>query len=119
MTVRRWTVAALCLWSAAAHAADPQGRYFIMGPGKAPCRDFVAAKENAADQLYASWVTGYLTAINERMPDTYSIGGTTTGEQLMQGLEKFCRKNPDQLFAAAAEALVRALEPQRLRAPAP
>jgi len=110
-------IAVLCLWAAAGQAADGDGRYFILGPGKAPCHDFIAAKEGAGDHLYASWMTGYLTAINETRPDTYSIGGIVTGDQIMLGLENYCRRNPDQLFATAAESLVRALEPHRLAAP--
>lgn len=112
--IARCVALALCLVTAAAEAADGRGRYFIMGPGKAPCRDFVAAKDAAGDHLYASWLTGYLTAVNELAPETYSIGGAVTGDQIMQAVGDFCRQNPDQLFAVAAESLVRALKPGRL-----
>jgi hypothetical protein len=113
-----WLIGAAIMVLAAtqAGATDEAGRYFIMGPGKAPCAEFIAAKAKGTDNLYASWITGYLTAINEKSADTYSITGVVTGDQIMLGLEDYCRKNPDRLFAVAAEALTQALTPQRLRA---
>ncbi len=105
----------MALLTTQAQATDEAGRYFIMGPGKAPCAEFIAAKAKGTDHLYASWVTGYLTAINEKSADTYSVSGTVTGDQIMLGLEDYCRNNPDRLFAVAAEALTQALIPQRQR----
>jgi hypothetical protein len=113
----RWVaaVAFSTLLANEAAATDASGRYFIMGPGKSACAEFVGAKAKGTDHLYASWVTGYLTAINQQSADTYSVTGNVTGDQIMKGLEDYCQKNPDRLFAVAAEALAQALAPQRLR----
>lgn len=102
-----------------AGATDQQGRYFMMGPGQSACRDFVTALERQDAMVFAAWVSGYMTAMNLALPDTYSIGGHSNDEQLMRSLGNWCQANPDQLFGTAALRLVQGLKANRLRLPPP
>ena len=116
---RTAAILVLVLVAGPGSATDQQGRYFMMGPGQAVCRDFVAAIQQQDAIVYAAWLSGYMTALNLALPDTYHIGGRSTDDQLMQGLTDWCQANPDQLFGAASLTLVQSLKPNRLRQPPP
>src|SRR5262249_35896969 len=100
------TAAVALLLANPAGSTDAQGRHFMMGLGQSPGRDFVAAIERHDAMIFAAWVSGYMTAMNLALPDTYSIGGRSNDDQLMRSLGNWCQANPDQPFGMAALKLV-------------
>jgi hypothetical protein len=59
---------------------DAEGGYGVYGFGGESCGRFVEARRDRQDPnswswvIYMGWVTGYLSAVNGRMPDTLVSG---------------------------------------------
>ena len=118
-------------------ASDSKGRYFAYGVGQKTCEDYVKFREKrlevlekheryTKDELYEivdkiveHWIAGFITAHDFYVTDTYDVAAQTTMDDLKARLEKSCRNNPKQYFAAAVVTLVQELHPQRLKADAP
>jgi hypothetical protein len=116
------------------YAMDGKGRYFAYGVGQRSCEDYVKFREKrletleqheryTKDELYEivdkiveHWIAGFLTAHNFYVTDTYDLAGKTTMDDLKSRLEKSCRANGKQFFAAAVVTLVQELHPQRVKA---
>ena len=90
--------------------------YAIRGEGNFNCPDYVAARQTNNAKLYSSisWVQGFITGVNYQyaLPeDTDSfIGRDLTAASLVTWLETYCRANPQDYLADAAEALVAELK---------
>ena len=118
------------------YAIDGKGRYFAYGVGQKTCEDYVMFREKrlptlekheryTKDELYEivdkiveHWIAGFLTAHNHYVADTYDLVGKATMDDLKARLEKSCRTNGKQYFAAAVIALAQELHPQRVKAEA-
>jgi len=89
--------------------------------GDSTCSTFVAARDegrrgdNRRVNEYADWMAGYLTANSVFVPDTYDILGSSDMNAVLLWLENYCKQNPLNTFAAAAEAVTAALYPKRTR----
>ncbi len=100
----------------AAVAKDKSGAFAVDGAGQRTCQEFTAArKSGSADlQLYAGWVDGYFSAINQFHPDTYDVTPWQTTELLVAQLDKFCTARPAEKFLSAVNALAFLLQQQKL-----
>lgn len=88
-----------------ASAFDSEGKYAVLGFGTKSCG--VWLKERKSELIYTSWITGYLSAVNEYH--------WSEGKDLFEGIDldgiqawidKYCRENPLDKISRAASKLV-------------
>ncbi len=102
------------LGSVGAQAADPNGRYYVVGAGSRSCQEYTAATDQ--QKVYAeTWLAGYITALNRTTTDTYHIVGETTPEQMNTLVAQYCAKNPDIALGIAIHKVIEYLHPNRIR----
>ena len=84
----------------------------IKGEGNFTCPDYVSAKQSNTSKLYSSisWVQGFISGVNYQRAleiDTDSlIGRDYPAASIVRWLENYCRDNPQDYLADAAEALI-------------
>ena len=69
----------------AASAADAEGNYSVIGMGARTCADYTSAPAEAA-MVVGVWVQGYMTALNQALPDVKDVTGGRTDQQLADEL---------------------------------
>lgn len=86
--------------------------YAIRGEGNYSCPDYVSARQTNNAKLYSSisWVQGFMTGVNYQnaLPegsDSFT-GQHMKTASLVTWLENYCRSNPQDYLADAAEALM-------------
>ena len=90
--------------------------YAIRGEGNFNCPDYVSARQTNSAKLYSSvsWVQGFITGVNYQnaLPEDSDsfIGQDLTAASVVTWLENYCRSNPQDYLADAAEALVAELK---------
>jgi hypothetical protein len=99
-----------------ANAANATGHIQVYGFGTQSCGAYSQARQqpaawDAGD--FTSWLGGYISATNHRLLNTYDVAGHTDFKGLLGWLDNYCRANPTENFAGAAEALVIFLYPTR------
>ncbi len=99
-----------------ARAADADGRFVVKGAALTTCEQFTKARAERSQllYLYAAWLEGYLSALNERTPETYDLVAFESTELLVALLDSNCKQRPREPFFNVVRALVRALHPQRV-----
>ena len=84
----------------------------IRGEGNFACPEYVSARQTNNAKLYSSisWVQGFITGVNYQnaLPEGKDsfIGQDLTAASVVTWLETYCRANPQDYLADAAEALV-------------
>ncbi len=108
---------AAALVVAPARAADSEGRFAVKGAGVASCGKFVdlRAEKSKSVFVFVGWLQGYLSAFNQFTDDTYDVVSWERTEILLRAIERYCEKNRDQKFYAAAAGLANSLMPTRLK----
>ena len=76
-----------------AQAADPEGNYAIWGKGQKSCFRYIKDRSAGEDEAYKYFIMGYLTAFNAITPETYSISGSMTLDEIMTWLDDYCKPN--------------------------
>jgi hypothetical protein len=100
----------------AAQAADPNGRFHIVGAGAVTCQQYIDATPE--QRLYAeTWWAGYVTALNRTTADTYHVIGATPTEQVNGMIRELCAASPNERLALAVHKVVERLYPSRQRLP--
>jgi hypothetical protein len=118
-------LAALCIAagaSADALAADANGDFAIRGAGAQSCAALVRAWDERTDDLalYAGWIEGYLTGLNQHLDDTFEIAPWQTAASLLALVRQACANADAQTGVMAVTArLIRELAPARLKAKSP
>ncbi len=85
------------------------------------CGQYVVARDEGRrgdyinQNVFISWVAGYITAYNRQTPDTYSIRGQTDLSAMLLWLENYCKEKPLGTFAYAMALLTNKLHPKRIR----
>ena len=97
--------------SVQAWSSDKDGYYVAHSPP--PCGKYIEARQNGADLWAKWWITGYLTAYNERTPDTVDIAGDTDRTGIYLWLENWCKENPLKTVGNGMDALMVELYPNR------
>jgi hypothetical protein len=91
------------------------GDWAIKGEGNFNCPEYVSAKQSNGAKLYSSitWVQGFITGVNYQralVTDTPSlIGQDFAPASMVRWIENYCRANPQDYLADAAEAFVKEL----------
>ena len=101
------TAAFLAVLPVNALAKDARGIYIVAGAGLDSCGTIV--KEDSGDSylkhLNRQWLLGYITAINLFVYDGKDVSGNTDVQGLYAWAIKYCRENPLDDWANAANAL--------------
>lgn len=103
--------------AAAAQAADAEKRFAIKGVGVAKCSTFVQAYDQRANDgfLFAGWLTGFITVLNQHVPETFDLAPWQTTDVLMLLMRDLCGQKPDEQFYRVAGGLVGLLSKDRLQ----
>lgn len=112
-----WAAALFGVAAISAQAADPDGNFAIKGAGAGTCAQFSAAREQDARDfyIYAGWIDGYVTGLNELDRGTYDLNPWGTTEMVAGMVDSHCRNNPDVSFHVAVRRLVQVLYSDRLQ----
>jgi hypothetical protein len=108
--------AVIALGAGSARAADGQNQFVLRGIGSQSCEQGLAMvqndKQHAAE--LASWVTGYVTALNRVSRGTYDLVPLNDVSTLMQILGGMCQANPKQSIEAVLSQIVQKLSVARV-----
>ncbi len=104
-----------------ARAADGEGRFAVEGVGLADCQRFVEERQKRSNLyfMFGGWLDGYLSAVNEALPETFDVTPWQSTDLLAAMIESHCADHPDDNFAGVARALARRLAQERLREASP
>ena len=79
------------------------------------CSDYAALEDaDSKRRDVASWLTGYLTAHNRLVSETYDFSAWQSPATASALLAQYCAANPDDIVEAAAQALINYLSESRL-----
>ena len=95
-------------------AADLQGRAVVHGG--VPCRLVTEWREKNTDNALVWWLSGWISAHNRLLPDTFDLAGGNM-EAMVRQVEAYCKFNPSSNLGEAGVALVNTLQPNRQKAP--
>ena len=107
---------ALGVLAAPSYAGDADGRYAPKGIGLMPCGQFLQAAEEGKPEaaLAMTWVTGYISAANMILPETYDL--VTWQDGLLPSIiASICQQAPDQPIAVASAEVISAFGASRLQ----
>jgi hypothetical protein len=86
---------------------------FYMAFFTVSCSKYVEARRTHSDEEYEWWLAGYLTGLNNELPNTFNLVGSDDLSGPMLWLEDWCNKNPLKSMAEGAQAFVLELYPKR------
>ena len=109
-------VALASLWPGAGGAADAEGLFVVEGPGRLSCAELAGEPDPATVARTAAWLSGYLSAHNQLLPETFDLTPWQTPATLLALVGQYCAANRDDSVSDAAQHLVRFLAPGRLTA---
>lgn len=117
-----FVAASLVAGSRAALAADKDGRFAVRGVGSNKCSDLTSVidrNDAVAVQLYASWWTGYLSAANRLIGQTFDAVPAIGANETLGLVAVLCRQSKDSLVEVAAHRSLEALNAIRIRDESP
>lgn len=101
-----------------AHAADPEGMFAVKGAGVTPCEKYASDYRSGRESvvLHATWLNGYISALNQVLPQTYDIVSWQDINFLMSYVAEVCERDPSLNFYAAAGQMLTNFRPEAIRA---
>lgn len=107
-------IVALCTQQTAV-SKDVDGEFVVFGIGTSTCGDYISSRRQGSGGMepYRQWLSGYLSAFNLIVVNTYDIMGTNSYQHVIKWLDKFCLANGDESFVNASAALTVSLFPDR------
>lgn len=105
----------LLLLGGGALAKDISGEYAVHGIGGEPCSLFLEARAAGGGRLleYEIWLSGYFSAFNLIVSNTYSIMGDRNMEHFLEALDRYCEAQPGELFIDATSNITMVVYPER------
>lgn len=98
----------LSLCSAAADAAPN-----VYGLGNTSCGSYLSARQlgptSMRAQVYLTWLTGYLTALGQQLPEADEKIARSDPDGWSEWLDNYCHQQPNDSFNEGAYALVKSL----------
>lgn len=107
-------VCAIALAATPALSVDRNGSFAVKGTGRVTCAALTEG-DDAGRRDAAIWLTGYLTAHNRLMQDTFDLATWQSPSALFALAQQYCRANPDANLERAAAELVGFLARTRLK----
>ncbi|TVS00926.1 MAG: peptidoglycan-binding protein [Rhodospirillales bacterium] len=114
-----FVAAGLGLAGLPALSADADGNFAIKGAGVQTCSKFLADWDAAGQNmaLYAGWIEGYATGLNQHTENTYDLIPWQTTDTLLGMMRLYCgEEHGETRFIDRFVALMRDLAPLRLAA---
>lgn len=104
-----------------AWAADAKGNYALRGVGSQECATLVEQlkKDPNGSVSVASWILGYMTAINRYEPTTFDISPVTDARALTNIAIALCQKNPKARLETVLADMMRAMARARVQTESP
>lgn len=96
-------------------AMDKNGNYAVWSVGKKSCYSYNKARESEEQNIYKTFVMGYLTAYNAISEETYSISGAMTLSDILIWLDDYCELKPVHSFELALSEFLIAHKEKRLK----
>lgn len=104
--------------SSASFAADKNGNYAIWGSGARSCAAFLNNVGTDKEKVFRDYTTGYLTAFNALVDDTFSISNKDTMDDIFDFLQEHCElKKIDSFDAALIEYTASKFKSRKKRSP--
>ncbi len=96
-------------------AKDIDGEFVVFSTGATSCTDYLNARRNGLESIepYRQWLSGYLSAFNLIVVNTYDILGERDYAQIVAWLDQYCLQNQEVSFVNASAALTVTLYPER------
>jgi len=117
-----FAAAALSLASLpSAYASDAKGNYALRGVGSQDCGTLVQQlqKDPGGAINVASWILGYMTAVNRYEPTTFDIAPVTDARALTNIAISLCQKNPKARLESVLADMMRAMARTRVQSESP
>lgn len=91
--------------------SESTSTFVIKGAGIKKCSAFTALVDSKNDdvKLYAGWLEGYLTAINEQNSEIYDITEFQSTSFFLRQIYKYCEQNEADNFYTVAKSIVDAI----------
>lgn len=96
-------------------AKDIDGEFVVFSVGAHKCSDYIKAKDIGGNSFksYKDWLSGYMSAFNLIVTNTYDIIGQRKYSQIIRWLDIYCKKNRNESFVNASAMLTVKLYPSR------
>jgi hypothetical protein len=108
------TMLAMVLATSSALAADPNGRFYMLGAGAVSCKQYSDATDEQKVSAH-TWMVGYISAVNRMTTDTWHIAGETKPDVVFGMIAKHCIDNPETALGIATQKVLDQLQPKRTR----
>jgi hypothetical protein len=97
----------LILCSGPLLAKDMHQRHAVLGVGGESCGNYLKARSAGGNRFHAyyDWITGYLSAFNLIVPNTYNILGERRINDALARLDDYCSTHQDEVFITALAML--------------
>ena len=107
-------------------AYDENRKFRAYGPAHEPCSEFDALRDRrlpgytkeqheAIEVAIDYWISGWATAWNYFSKDTYDMTGGYNFNDLVEQIEKYCERNPNEKLMDAVIIVSYALVPWRTK----
>ena len=108
----------LIVWVAPAASKDRDGNFTVKGVGVLDCKAYLAAANGGEHELaqYAGYLTGYISAYNEHVPDTFDLLPWQTVETLMKLMLRRCTQMPGANFGGTVTEMANYFSDRKLTA---
>lgn len=108
-------LATLLMASMSCAAADADNKYAVWGEGQTSCHSYNQAR--AADDIghFKPFITGYITAYNAFVPDTYNVTGNAGIDEVIGRLDGYCQEKQTDGFEAALHHVIDDMKDQRTK----
>lgn len=108
------------LASVRSEAADKNDRFSVRGLGTTTCTKYLETRNLDAkeSQEFVHWFTGFLTAYNWQVPETYDIAPAAqyNSNGLLRFMDLYCGQSPKKRLIDAAISFVNAVYEKRVKA---
>ncbi|MEM9437021.1 MAG: peptidoglycan-binding domain-containing protein [Pseudomonadota bacterium] len=109
----------LCIWLAfPGQAEDSNGDFAIKGAGLQSCGSLVEAWDGRTEDiaLYAGWIDGYVTGMNQNLEDTFDVAPWQSVQTLLGLTTEVCRNlDESEMFITAFNDLMKDFAVHRVR----
>ncbi|MBB4210105.1 putative peptidoglycan binding protein [Rhodothalassium salexigens DSM 2132] len=105
----------------AAGFSDADGRFAVKGAGNMACSEFqeTLGEKSVQFGVYAGWVAGYVTGLNQAETETYDLMGWHSVTSLLLAVDAYCSRVEDRPFHQAVGQVVALMGNDRLTAFSP
>jgi hypothetical protein len=103
--------------ASAAHGADSNGDFSLMGAGIEKCEAYVKARDDGLDvqRQYISWMSGFFSGMNASTSNVFDVVPWQSPQTFADAAYSNCKRYPNEYFGRIVLGLAKSLEPLWLR----